>query len=175
MTFVRGSRTRPARRSPDSKVVTLARLARAVGRARRSGRKVVFTNGVFDLLHPGHVMLLCRARRMGDVLVVAVNSDASVRRLKGPGRPFLKQSDRAFMLAALEAVDFVVTFGEDTPLRIIRRVRPDVLVKGGDWSAGAIVGREIVERAGGRVMRVPVRKGLSTTSIAGRVASRRRR
>ncbi len=155
-------------RDPRAKVLTLPRLAAALAR-RRHGRRVVFTNGVFDLLHPGHVRLLLAARRLGDLLVVGMNSDASVRRLKGPDRPFVKQRDRAAMLAALEAVDYVVIFGQDTPARLIERLRPDVLVKGGDWSRDRIVGREVVEAAGGRVVRLPLLKGHSTTRLAGRV------
>jgi len=157
-----GRRPRPA----GAKMGGLAGVVAAVTAARRAGKRVVFTNGVFDLLHPGHVALLQKARALGDLLVVAVNSDASVRRLKGPGRPFIAQRDRALMLAALEAVDHVLIFTQDTPLRLIERILPDVLVKGGDWKTGAIVGRDVVEGRGGRVVRVPVREGFSTTRIA---------
>ncbi|MGH9868653.1 MAG: D-glycero-beta-D-manno-heptose 1-phosphate adenylyltransferase [Candidatus Polarisedimenticolia bacterium] len=161
--------TRARPRDPRRKVVSQRAAASAVRAARRAGRRIVLTNGVFDLLHHGHVMLLHKARGLGDLLVVAVNSDASVRRLKGPQRPVVKQADRARMLAALEAVDLVVLFGEDTPLRVIRAVQPDVLVKGGDWKAGAIVGKDVVEGRGGRVVRVPVLEGVSTTAIVRRI------
>jgi len=162
-----------APRAPRSKLKSLRRLLADLRPGRRAGRRIVFTNGVFDLLHAGHVTLLQRARALGDVLVVALNSDASVRRLKGPQRPFITQRERALMVAALEAVDYVVIFSEDTPLRLIERILPDVLVKGGDWRTGAIVGKDVVKARGGRVVRVPVLEGLSTTRIARRVRLRR--
>jgi len=162
-------------RNPRDKILSRARLAAALRGAKRAGRRVVFTNGVFDLLHTGHVTLLQRARALGDVLVVAVNRDASVRKLKGPQRPFVGERDRALMLASLEAVDYVVLFGEPTPLRLIRLLEPDVLVKGGDWKTGEIVGADNVEARGGRVVRVPTVRGFSTTGIARSIRSRRRR
>lgn len=130
---------------------------------------VVFTNGVFDLIHPGHVDVLNVARSHGDALIVGVNSDASVRRLKGPSRPVRTEHDRAYVLAALEAVDAVVVFAEDTPLELIRALRPDVLVKGGDYTPETVVGREEVESRGGRVIIVPLTAGHSTTSIIERL------
>jgi rfaE bifunctional protein nucleotidyltransferase chain/domain len=132
---------------------------------RADGRVVVLTNGCFDILHPGHVALLERARAEGDVLVVALNGDASVRRLKGPTRPVLPERERAETLRALECVDRVVVYGEDTPLEVVKTLRPDVLVKGADWGEDAIVGREEVEADGGRVVRVPLVPGRSTTTI----------
>jgi rfaE bifunctional protein nucleotidyltransferase chain/domain len=129
-----------------------------------SGR-VVFTNGVFDLLHPGHVDVLAHARAQGEALIVGVNSDSSVRRLKGPERPVRTEAERAYVLAALRDVDAVVAFSEDTPLALIRRLRPDVLVKGGDYEPATVVGRDDVESWGGRVVIVPLRPGQSTTSI----------
>ena len=159
-------------RKSTAKVVTrrtLARLSR--GMARRE-RRLVFTNGCFDLLHAGHVELLQRARRMGDALAVAVNSDASVRRLKGPGRPVVGEKERMAVLAALECVDFVVRFGEATPEAIIRAVRPRVLVKGGDWRPDRIVGSDIVRRDGGTVRVVPLRRGVSTSRLIERILSR---
>ena len=133
-------------------------------REARTGR-VVFTNGVFDLLHPGHVDVLLGARRAGDHLVVALNSDESVRRLKGPARPVRTESDRAYVLAAFEMVDCVVLFEQDTPLEIIRVLRPDVLVKGGDYDASSIVGAPEVRSWGGDVHVIPLTPGQSTTNI----------
>lgn len=128
------------------------------------GGVVAFTNGVFDLLHPGHVDVLVAARALGDVLVVGLNTDASVRRLKGPSRPVRGERDRALLLAALEAVDAVVLFEEDTPIDLIRALRPDVLVKGGDYSADSVVGAADVVARGGRVVIVPLTPGHSTTA-----------
>jgi D-beta-D-heptose 7-phosphate kinase/D-beta-D-heptose 1-phosphate adenosyltransferase len=137
-------------------------------RARQVG-PLVFTNGVFDLLHPGHVELLEAARREGRALVVGVNSDASVRRLgKGPDRPVTPESSRARVLAGLAAVDCVVLFDEDTPLELITRLQPDILVKGADYSRDSIVGADLVESRGGRVVRVPLLQGFSTSSIVER-------
>ena len=136
---------------------------------RRAGRRVVFTNGVFDILHPGHIRYLRQARALGDVLVVGLNGDASVRRNKGPERPINSQDERAEILAALEPVDAVVIFDEDTPDQIIKAVQPDVLVKGADWAEDAIVGRDTVEARGGRVVRVPVEQGFSSSAIVERI------
>ena len=127
--------------------------------------RVVFTNGVFDLLHPGHVDVLAQARALGDALVVGLNSDMSVRRLKGQERPVRTEAERAYVLAALRDVDAVVVFSEDTPQDLIRHLRPDVLVKGGDYTLETVVGRDDVEAWGGRVVIVPLRPGQSTTSI----------
>jgi len=136
---------------------------------RAAGRRVVFTNGVFDLLHPGHTRYLADARREGDVLLVAVNSDRSVRaQNKGTDRPITTEAERAEMLAALKAVDAVVVFDEDTPHAIVTAVQPDVLVKGADWAADNIVGRDVVEARGGHVVRVTLSPGYSTTSILAR-------
>lgn len=146
-------------------------LSRTIAEWRRQGRRIVFTNGVFDLLHPGHVRYLRAARAQGDVLVVAVNSDRSVRANKGPSRPITPARERAELLAALSCVDAVVEFDEDTPAEIIRRLQPDVLVKGADWPADRIVGRDTVEARGGRVVRVPVEQGYSTSAIIERVRS----
>lgn len=135
-----------------------------------AGREdVVFTNGCFDILHPGHVDYLQRARALGACLVVGLNSDASVRRLKGPTRPVNDESSRALVLSALACVDFVVVFEEDTPYELIRDVAPDVLVKGGDWSVERIVGRDLVEGAGGRVLSIPLLAGYSTTAVIERI------
>jgi D-beta-D-heptose 7-phosphate kinase/D-beta-D-heptose 1-phosphate adenosyltransferase len=132
---------------------------------------VVFTNGVFDLLHPGHVRYLQAARREGDLLIVAVNSDRSVRANKGPTRPVTPEGERAEILSALACVDAVVIFDQETPADIIRRVQPDVLVKGADWAADAIVGRDTVEARGGRVVRIDVEPGWSTSKIIDRIRS----
>ena len=136
-----------------------------VGRWRAECKTVVFTNGVFDLLHPGHVRYLKSARARGDALVVAVNSDRSARGNKGPERPVTPERERAEILAALECVDAVVIFDEPTQDEIVRAIQPDVLVKGADWAADRIVGRETVEARGGIVVRVPIEQGWSTTSI----------
>ena len=136
---------------------------------RHKGRKVVFTNGVFDLIHPGHIRYLRKARSLGDLLVVALNSDESVRRLKGADRPILPQHERARIVASFEMVDYVTLFDEDTPLEIISALRPDVLVKGGDYQLHEIVGRETVESNGGKVIAVPFEKGFSSTNIIDRI------
>jgi len=158
-------------RNPSRKIVTRAALTAVSRRMAREGKRLVFTNGCFDLMHPGHVRLLSRARRLGDALAVALNSDKSVRRLKGPQRPILKQKERAEILAALECVDFVVIFPEPTPQQIIRAVKPKVLVKGGDWSPSSIVGRDTVEGYGGEVRVIPLQRGFSTTAILRRILS----
>jgi rfaE bifunctional protein nucleotidyltransferase chain/domain len=138
---------------------------------RRAGKTVVFTNGCYDLLHPGHIRLLEHARSLGDILILALNTDDSVARLKGPTRPLLSQNDRAEMALALEAVDAVTFFDEDTPRELIAAVLPDILVKGADWSH-FIAGREEVEAAGGKVLALPLEPGYSTTSIVDLILSR---
>lgn len=143
----------------------LARLARL----RAGGGRVVFTNGCFDLLHPGHVRYLAAARALGDALVVGLNDDASVRRLKGPARPILRAAERAEVLAGLAAVDHLILFADDTPRALVATLLPDVLVKGADWAAADIVGAAEVEAAGGRVERVDLVPGVSTTEIIRRV------
>jgi rfaE bifunctional protein nucleotidyltransferase chain/domain len=159
---------KPDGESP-ARVLTWEQTASFVRTARRSGRRVVFTNGVFDLLHPGHVRYLQQARSLGDMLIVGLNADASVRRNKGPDRPITPQDERAEVLGALECVDAVVIFEEDTPAEIVRLVQPDVLVKGADWPADQIVGRDTVEARGGRVVLVPVEQGHSTSAIVERI------
>lgn len=142
--------------------------------AMRAGRTVVFTNGCFDLLHAGHVDLLGRARALGDMLVVGLNDDASVARLKGPTRPVTPLVERAYVLAGLACVDWVTPFAEDTPFALIAALAPDVLVKGGDWPVEAIVGGDVVAARGGRVLSLPLLPGLSTTGIIGRILDRHR-
>ena len=134
-------------------------------RSRLGSRRLVFTNGVFDLIHPGHIDVLLGARREGDALIVGVNSDASVRRIKGPSRPIRSETERAIVLAALAMVDAVVLFDQDTPLELIEALAPDVLVKGGDYTEATIVGSESVKRRGGRVVVIPLTPGQSTTGI----------
>jgi D-beta-D-heptose 7-phosphate kinase/D-beta-D-heptose 1-phosphate adenosyltransferase len=134
---------------------------------------VAFTNGVFDLLHPGHVDLLVAARDTADALIVGINSDASVRRLKGPDRPIRTEAERAYVLAALEAVDRVVVFTEDTPLELVKLLEPDVIVKGGDYTEATIVGASEVKKRGGRVVVVPLTPGQSTTAIIGKLSERK--
>ena len=146
-------------------VLSLEEAVQRFGRASRNGRRIVFTNGCFDLLHPGHVQSLEQARALGDALIVGINSDASVRELKGAGRPILAELERAEILASLQCVDAVVIFDELTPREIIAALLPDVLVKGGDWPGDQIVGREEVEAAGGKVVLIPVVDGYSTTAI----------
>jgi len=142
-----------------------------VERLRAAGKAVVFTNGVFDLLHPGHVRYLQQARDLGDALIVGLNSDRSVGANKGADRPITPEAERAEILAALECVSAVVVFDEDTPHAVIAALQPDVLVKGADWAEDAVVGRDLVEARGGRVVRVPMEPGFSTSSIIERVKS----
>jgi len=146
-------------------VLTLDEAILRFGREKRNGRRVVFTNGCFDVLHPGHIRTLEQARDLGDALIVGVNSDASVRQLKGEGRPLIPQGERAEILAALGCVDAVVIFDQPDPREIVAALLPDVLVKGGDWADNKIIGREEVEAAGGRVVSIPVVPGCSTTEI----------
>lgn len=146
-------------------------LLAARARWREEGKVVVFTNGCYDILHPGHTRLLEAARSMGDVLILALNTDASVQRMKGPSRPLLREQERAAIAAALEAVDAVTLFDEDTPRELIARVLPDVLIKGADWSH-FVAGREEVEAAGGRVLTVPIEPGYSTTNVVEEIVSR---
>jgi len=147
------------------KILALERAYQVVEELKRRGRTVVFTNGCFDLLHPGHTRLFAEARKLGDVLIVAINSDRSVRALKGPGRPLQPEAERAEILAALAAVDYVTIFDDLTPQVVIARMLPDVLVKGGDWGPDQIVGRPEIEAAGGRVVSIPVVQGYSTTAL----------
>lgn len=156
------------------KILTLERAIEIVDQLKARGLRVVFTNGCFDLLHPGHTRYLAAARELGDALIVALNSDRSVRALKGPGRPIFPQSERAEILAALESVDYVTIFDDLTPQVVIARMLPHVLVKGADWGPEEIVGRAEVEAAGGRVVSIPVVKGYSTSAILERAAAARR-
>ena len=149
----------------NQSVLTLDEAILRFSKQKRNGQRLVFTNGCFDLLHPGHVQSLEAARALGDLLIVGINSDSSVRSLKGPSRPVLPEQERAEILSSLECVDAVVIFPELTPQNVIARLLPDVLVKGGDWPGDQIVGREEVEAAGGKVVRIDIVPGYSTTTI----------
>ena len=153
-----------------SRILTLPEAAAWAADLREAGGRLVFTNGVFDLLHPGHVRYLQTARDQGDALIVAINSDRSVRGNKGSGRPLVPQAERAEVLAALDCVNAVVIFDDPTPADIVRLIRPHVLVKGADWAADAIVGRDTVEALGGKVVRIPIEQGWSTSAIIEKVA-----
>lgn len=153
----------------QKKIQSRKALEKIAARFRARGKIVVFTNGCFDILHAGHVTYLEKARRLGDLLVVGVNSDRSVRRIKGPGRPVNSEGDRARVLAALEAVDYVTLFSEETPLALIRQIRPAVLVKGADWKESEIVGAQAVKSWGGKIRRVRFVPGRSTTSLLKRL------
>ena len=153
------------------KVVSRPEIAAIAAQARRDGRHIAFTNGCFDLLHVGHIRYLAAARDAADLLIVGVNDDASVRRLKGPTRPLVPDAARAEVLAALAAVDYVTLFSEDTPYELIRAVQPDLLVKGSDWAPDQVVGRDVVEARGGRVLLIPVVADFSTTTLVERLRS----
>jgi len=153
--------------------MTRPEAANWAARLRAEGQTVVFTNGVFDLLHPGHVRYLADARAEGDRLIVAVNSDRSVRAIKGPTRPINAEQERAEILSALASVDAVVIFDEDDPHAVISEVQPDVLVKGADWDADRIIGRDVVEERGGRVIRIPFAPGFSTTAMIEKIRDSR--
>ncbi len=155
----------------ESKIYDREELKIELAALRNKGRKIVFTNGCFDILHVGHVRYLHAARQIGDVLVLALNSDSSVRSIKGPKRPLISEQERAVVVAALESVDYVTIFSETTPLALIEYLRPDVLVKGGDWGEDQVVGREEVAKWGGTVVIIPAIKGASTTNIVEKINS----
>lgn len=161
-------------RDPRGKIASRAKAAARMTEWHRSGRRTVFTNGCFDLLHQGHVRYLSAARRLGDALVVGVNSDDSVRGLKGEGRPVLPEAERAELIAALECVDLVVIFPEPDPGELIRTLLPRVLVKGADWPKEQVIGRETVEASGGKVVSIPLVPGRSTTAIIQSILERHR-
>ena len=153
-------------------VLDIDELVAERARLRRQGRRVVFTNGCFDLLHPGHISYLAQARALGDALMVALNSDRSVRELKGPTRPILNEQERTVVMAALGCVDYVTIFDQATPRELIARILPDILVKGGDWGVSEIVGRAEVEAAGGTVYSLPFVEGCSTSDVIARIVDR---
>jgi rfaE bifunctional protein nucleotidyltransferase chain/domain len=152
-----------------NKILTRKEIAKEAARLKESGKRIVFTNGCFDILHAGHVRYLADARAQGDALVVGINSDESVRQIKGNKRPVISQEQRAEVLSGLSSVDYVVLFNEPDPLNLIREVNPDVLVKGGDWAEENIVGADYVKGKGGRIIRIPVVQGISTSSIIKRI------
>ncbi len=153
------------------KILSLKNLLIALKKERNKGRRIAFTNGCFDILHAGHVRYLKKARSFGDILVVGLNSDASVRKIKGKRRPIVGQKDRAEVLAALCPIDYIVLFNEPTPLRLIENILPDVLIKGADWAQKEIAGAEIVKRNKGRVVRITLARGRSTTNIIEKILS----
>ncbi len=153
----------------DKKIMGREELAETLQAFRREGKTLVFTNGCFDILHVGHVRYLKAAKAEGDILVVGLNSDRSVREIKGPTRPIVSEDDRAEVVASLDCVDFVTLFDEPDPLVTIQMLRPDVLVKGADWAEGAIVGSDVVKGSGGRVVRIPLTKGASTSGIVEKI------
>lgn len=150
---------------PKTKVQTLTNLLKIRARLRRQGKKIVFTNGCFDLIHGGHIELFRKAKSLGDILIVALNTDASVRKIKGPSRPVFPLEERFEVLGAIEYIDYLTSFAEETPQKIIGSLLPDVLVKGGDWQPGQVVGKKEVEAAGGRVVIIPYLKGHSSSAI----------
>ncbi|KAF0121502.1 MAG: cytidyltransferase-like protein [bacterium] len=156
----------------EKKIKDKEELKTVTERLRKEGKRIVFTNGCFDLIHVGHIRYLEEAKKLGDILIVAVNSDQSVRAIKGNKRPIIPEEERAEVLSALQCVDFVVIFHEPDPLNIISLLKPDVLVKGGDWGEDAIIGREVVESIGGKVIRIPEIKGASSSSIIDKIVNR---
>jgi D-glycero-beta-D-manno-heptose 1-phosphate adenylyltransferase len=152
-----------------NKLKTVDELSHIAAQARKNGKIVVFTNGCFDLVHRGHLHILRQAKAQGDLLIVAINSDVSVKAIKGPGRPILPETDRVELIASLEMVNYVVTYDEPDPYRLIAAIKPDVLAKGGDWSADKIIGADLVTQAGGRVAVIPYLPGSSTTQIIERI------
>ena len=153
----------------SGKLIELNELKSIVAKAKTQGKKVVFTNGCFDLLHRGHLHLLREAKKLGDLLIVALNSDSSVKKIKGPHRPVLPELERAELIAALEMVDYVTSFDEPDPYNVVRELRPNVLVKGGDWAKDKIIGAEVVEEDGGKVTVIPYLEATSTTRIIERM------
>ncbi|MCK4244040.1 MAG: D-glycero-beta-D-manno-heptose 1-phosphate adenylyltransferase [Candidatus Omnitrophica bacterium] len=147
------------------KIKSLLELKRIIDKLKKKDKKIVFTNGCFDLLHPGHIYYLKAARKKGDILILGLNSDSSVRKLKGKGRPLIPERERAEILSNLECVDYISIFQEETPERLIREISPDILVKGGDYRRKEVVGRKFVEEKGGKVIIIPFLKGYSTTKL----------
>ena len=151
------------------KIIEFNNIKKETARLKKDFKKIIFTNGCFDIIHAGHVSYLNEAKSLGDVLIVGINSDESVKRLKGPGRPIIGEKDRAYILANIKPVDYVVIFNEDTPYNLIKEVNPDFLVKGGDYDGKDVVGKDIVEPSGGKVVLIDFVKGKSTSSIIKRI------
>ena len=158
-------RTRRANSLSGTKIVSREKLRKKIPSLKARGKKIVFTNGCFDILHYGHVQYLEKAKKSGDILVVGLNSDASVKRIKGKSRPLVNEKDRAMVIGALESVDYVVLFGEDTPLETIMMIKPDILIKGADWNKDKIIGADFVAGYGGKVTTIKLAKGRSTTNL----------
>jgi D-beta-D-heptose 7-phosphate kinase/D-beta-D-heptose 1-phosphate adenosyltransferase len=156
----------------NKKIKNRTALIKELKSLRKKGKKIVFTNGCFDILHSGHIQYLKKAKSLGDVLVVGLNSDSSVRKIKGKRRPLIKQKDRALILASLEMVDFVVIFYEEMPLNLIRAIKPDILAKGADWKTEDIVGKDFVSSYGGQIRRIAFKKGYSTSKIISLIKKR---
>ena len=159
-------------RELKTKLKSLEIIKNEIKALQRQGKKIVFTNGCFDILHAGHVDIFQQARNLGEVLVVAVNSDISIKKIKGEKRPVIPQAQRMQVLAAVEAIDYVVVFDEETPFKIIKELQPDILIKGGDWPVETIVGKEIVEKKGGKVLSIRLMEGISTTNIIEEIKKR---
>ena len=155
-----------------SKIKSIDNLSKQIAELKRSGKVIVFTNGCFDILHYGHAKYLQEARGKGDILVVAVNSDSSIKKIKGKLRPIVDQENRLGLLAALSSVDYLTLFNEVDPLRVIKKIKPDILIKGGDWNKSNIIGGDFVKSYGGRVLTVKLVKGLSTTSLINKIAKK---
>jgi len=148
-----------------SKVIKVSKLAYLVKTLKKKKKKIVFTNGCFDLIHPGHIKLLSSAKKQGEVLILGLNSDSSIRKIKGEKRPILKEKGRIEILSAITYIDYIVVFKEETPFKLIKIIKPDVLVKGGDWEEKDIVGADLVKKQGGKVVRIRLKKGYSTTTL----------
>ena len=148
-----------------SKVIKVSKLAYLVKTLKKKKKKIVFTNGCFDLIHPGHIKLLSSAKKQGEVLILGLNSDSSIRKIKGEKRPILKEKERVEILSAITYIDYIVVFKEETPFKLIKIIKPDVLVKGGDWKEKDIVGADFVKKQGGKVIRIKLKKGYSTTTL----------
>ncbi|RKY44693.1 MAG: D-glycero-beta-D-manno-heptose 1-phosphate adenylyltransferase [Candidatus Omnitrophota bacterium] len=149
----------------SSKVIKVSKLASLVKTLKKKKKKIVFTNGCFDLIHPGHIKLLSSAKKYGEVLILGLNSDSSIRKIKGEKRPIFKEKERIEILSAITYIDYIVVFKEETPFKLIKIIKPDVLVKGGDWKEKDIVGADFVKKQGGKVIRIKLKKGYSTTTL----------
>ncbi|MFH1715258.1 MAG: D-glycero-beta-D-manno-heptose 1-phosphate adenylyltransferase [Elusimicrobiota bacterium] len=158
-----------AKKIKMTKFIDIDKLVKILKQKRKQRKKIVFTNGCFDILHKGHVAYLEKAKRYGDILVIGLNSDSSIRRLKGPKRPIFPERERAEVLSALSCVDYVAMFNENTPLNLIKKIQPDVLIKGGDYTLDTIVGRDFLESYGGKVVTIPLIKGKSTSDIINKI------